>query len=99
MAGFSIDLPAHIQAGAPGAAMVGSNTRVKGQPGFLGTQLDMLSFTNGATGQWTVANTRTRIAGVFMVSQSSQGLAVIPGAPPVTVPVLAVSGDARIRSL
>ncbi len=77
--------------------MLGSNTRVKGQPGFLGTQLDALSFSNGGTGQWIAPNVRTRISGVFMVSQSSQGTAVIPG--PATVPVLAVSGDPRIRSL
>ena len=96
MAGFSVDLPAHIQAGAPGVAMVGGNTRVKGQLGFLGTQLDALSFANGGTGQWTLANQRTRVSGVFLVSQSSQGLAVIPG--PSTVPVLVVSGDGRLRS-
>jgi hypothetical protein len=98
MAGFSVDLPAHIQAGAPGVAMVGGNTRVKGQLGFLGTQLDALSFANGGTGQWTLANQRTRVSGVFLVSQSSQGLAVIPGPTPVTVPVLVVSGDSRLRS-
>jgi hypothetical protein len=99
MAGFTVDLPAQIQAGAPGVAMVGSNTRVKGQPGFLGTQLDVLSFGNGGTGQWTVPNQRTRISGAFMISQSSQGLAVLPTTPPTTVPVLVVSGDSRLRSL
>jgi len=97
MSGFTVNLPAHIQAGAPGVSMVGSNTRVKGQPGFCGTQLDFLSFSNGGTGAWAVPNTRTRILGAFMVSQSSQGTAVIPG--PATVPVLAVQGDPRIRSL
>ena len=97
MSGFTVDLPAHIQAGAPGVAMLGSNTRVKGQPGFLGTQLDALSFSNGGTGIWMVSNTRTRILGTFIVSQSSQGTATIPG--PAVVPVLAVTGDPRIRSL
>lgn len=102
MAGFTVDQPIQIMAEAPGAAMVGSNTRVKSQMGFLGTQLDFLSFTNGGTGQWTVANTRTRIMGAFMVSQSSQGMATvpIPSPPgPHPSPVLVVSGNPRIRSL
>jgi hypothetical protein len=78
--------------------MVGSNTRTKGQPGFLGTQLDALSFSNGGTGTWAVPNVRTRILGAFMVSQSSQGIAAVPGVPS-PVPVLVVQGDPRIRSL
>jgi hypothetical protein len=98
MSGFTVDLPAHIQAGAPGVAMVGPNTRVKGQPGFLGTQMDALSFSNGGAGTWIVPNTRTRILGAFTVSQSSQGTATVPGVPS-PVPVLAVTGDPRIRSL
>ena len=99
MSGFTINLPAHIQAGAPGVAMIGSNTRVKGQPGFLGTQLDALTFPNG-TGQWAVPNVRTRISGAFMVSQSSQGLAtIIVSGVPTPTPVLAITGDPRIRSL
>ncbi len=98
MSGFTVDLPAHIQALAPGVSMVGSNTKVKGQPGFLGTQLDALSFSNGGTGQWIVPNVRTRILGSFCVSQSSQGIAAVPGVPS-PVPIIAVMGDPRIRSL
>ena len=98
MSGFTIDLPAPVLAIAPGVAMVGANTRVKGQPGFLGTQLDVLTFGNGGTGSWTVPNTRTRILGAFMVSQSSQGVAALPVAP-FTASVLASTGDPRIKSL
>ena len=99
MSGFTVNLPAHILAEAPGVSMVGPNTRVKGQPGFLGTQQDFLSFSNGATGSWTVPNTRTRILGAFMVSQSSQGIAAVPNPSPHSAPVLVVQGDPRIRSL
>jgi hypothetical protein len=100
MSGFTVDLPAHFQAQAPGVAMVGSNTRVKGQPGFLGTQADALTFADGSQGFWTVPNTRTRILGTFMVSQSSQGLATVPSPPPPhPVPVLVTQGDTSIRSL
>ena len=98
MSGFTINLPAHIQALAPGVAMVGANTRVRGQPGFLGTQLDFLSFANGGTGSWAVANVRTRVLGVFVVSQSSTGVAALP-IPPFSTAVTAVTGDPRIRSL
>jgi hypothetical protein len=99
MAGNTVNLPQHIMAGAPGTAMLGANTRVKGQPGFFGTQTDALMFANGGTGNWIAANVRTRVLGTFTVSASSQGIAVIPGAPPVTVPVLVTTGDPRIRSL
>jgi hypothetical protein len=99
MSGFTVDQAAQIVAEAPGVAMVGPNVRVKGQPGFLGTQLDVLSFANGAVGSWTVPNTRTRILGAFMVSQSSQGIAVVPRPPPNTPPILVTTGDPRIRSL
>ncbi|HEY5958836.1 MAG TPA: hypothetical protein VIV60_19880 [Polyangiaceae bacterium] len=96
MSGFSIDLQTQIMAEAPGAAMVGSNTRVKGQLGFLGTQLDLLTFANGATGQWTAPNTRVRIQGVFTVSQSSQGIAVVPSPTPHSVPITVITGDPRL---
>ena len=66
MAGNTVDLPQHIQAPAPGTAMLGANTRVKGQPGFLGTQADALMFSDGATGSWIAPNVRTRVLGVFM---------------------------------
>lgn len=99
MSGFTVDQPSQILAEAPGVAMLGSNTRVKGQPGFLGTQLDTLSFTNGGTGQWTVPNTRTRVLGAFMVSASSQGIATIPTPQPHPAPVVVATGDPRIKSL
>jgi len=102
MSGFTVDQPAQIQAeGAPGVLMAGSNTKVKGQPGFLGTAFDALSFGNGATAPaWTVPNTRTRVGGVFMVSQSSQAIASVPTtAPPHPAPVLVASADPKIRSL
>lgn len=98
MAGNTVDLPQDFQASAPGSAMIGPNTRVKGQPGFLGTQADSLLFSDGAVGSWIVPNTRTRIMGNFMISASSQGMAQPPGTVP-PVPVLVVVGDAKIRSL
>jgi hypothetical protein len=100
MAGFTVDFPQQIAAGAPGVSMTGSNTKVKGLTGPLGTALDVLSFSNGGVGQWTVPNQKTRTLGVFIVSQSSQGMATVPTpGGPVTVPVLVVTGDARIKSL
>ena len=98
MAGNTVDLPQHLQAPAPGTAMLGANTRVRGQFGFLGTQTDSLLFADGATGTWVAPNTRTRILGAFMVSASSQGLAQ-PPRPQGPVPILVPTGDARIRSL
>ena len=98
MAGPTVDLPPQIQAGAPGTSMVGPNTRVKSPQGFLGTAADVLTFANGAVGSWAVPNTRTRISGVFMVSQSSTGVAQ-PPPPSSPVPVTVVSGNPRIRSL
>ena len=97
MAGNTVDLAQQFQGSSPGAAMVGGNTRVKGQPGFLGTQSDSLLLGDG-TGTWTVPNTRTRILGVFMLSASSQGLEV-QASSGATVPILVTAGDARIRSL
>jgi hypothetical protein len=97
MAGNTVNLPQHFQGASPGVAMVGGNTRVKGQPGFMGTQADQLTFGEG-TGTWTVPNTRTRILGVFMVSASSTGIEAIPSVP-TTAPILVISGDARVRSL
>lgn len=96
MAGPTVNQPQQIQADSPGVAMVGPNTRVKGQPGFLGTQVDALMFSSGSTGIWVAPNTRTRTSGVFLVSQSSQGTAVtLSGSPS---PVIVTSGDGRIRS-
>jgi hypothetical protein len=95
MAGNTVNLPQHFQGASPGTAMVGANTRVKGQPGFMGTQTDSLLFADG-TGSWVVPNTRTRILGTFMISQSSQGLEATTSGP---VPILVVMGDARVRSL
>jgi hypothetical protein len=97
MAGFTVDLPLQIQAVAPGTVMLGPNTRVKGQLGFLGTQVDALTFSSGATGFWAAPNTRTRTLAGFLVSQSSMAQAVLPNG--VAVPVLVPSGDPRIRSL
>ena len=98
MAGNTVDVAQHIQAPSPGTVMLGSNVRVKGQPGFLGTQTDALLFSDGATGSWIAPNVRTRVLGVFMVSASSQGLAQ-PPRPQPPVPILVPTGDARIRSL
>jgi hypothetical protein len=98
MAGPTVDLPPEIQAGAPGVSMVGGNTRVKSPQGFLGTAADVLNFANGAVGSWVVPNTRTRISGVFMVSQSSTGIAQPPGTNP-PVPVTVTNGNPNIRSV
>jgi hypothetical protein len=98
MAGTTVDLATQIAARAPGATMVGGNARVKGTPGLLGTQSDILNFGNGAVGNWIVVNTRTTIQGVFAVSQSAQGMAQPPPtAPPV--PVVVTAGDTRIKSM
>lgn len=97
MSGFTINLAAQIQAGAPGSAFVGPNTRLKGAPGFASTQVDALFFSNGAVGSWTAPNTRTRTLGTFMTSQTAQGLATIPGQPPIAV--IPVAGDPRVRSV
>lgn len=97
MAGFTVDLPLHIQAGAPGTVMLGSNVRVKGQLGFIGLQTDALTFANGGAGFWSVANLRTRASGVFIISQTAIGQATVP--PGVAVPVTVISGDPRIRSM
>jgi hypothetical protein len=96
MAGFTVDAPFQVTGGAPGAAVISANTRVKGQPGMLGTQADSLTFTNGGTGAWAVPNTRTMIQGVFVVSASSQGIAQPPSPSPV--PIVVAGGDARISS-
>jgi hypothetical protein len=95
MAGQTVNLPAHFQGPGPGTAMVGPNTKVKGQLGFLGTQADALTFA-AATGAWTAPNVRTRTQGVFLISQSSVGTAATSGGP---VPVLVINGDPKIRSL
>jgi hypothetical protein len=99
MAGNTLDQAAQLlSGGAPGTTMVGPNTRVKGEGGFLGTQSDALMFAHGGAGNWLVANTRVRVAGVFTVSATAQGTSVIPGPPPVTVPVTIVPGNPKIRS-
>jgi hypothetical protein len=97
MAGLTVDQPAQIQAGAPATIYVGANTRVKGQPGFLAAQFDTVTFSNGSVGHWVVPNTRTRVLGQFMISASSQGIAVTPAGTPV--PMVVVGGDPHIRSL
>jgi hypothetical protein len=99
MAGNTVNLAQHFQGTTPGVAMVGGNTKVKGQPGFMGTQSDALTFGDG-TGTWTVPNTRTRILGVFMISASGTGIETrVTPPPPPTAPILVTTGDARIRSL
>jgi hypothetical protein len=97
MSGNTVDFAAQIAASAPGVSMVGSNTQVKGQSGFLGTALDVLNFGDGSVGQWVVPNTKTRIGGVFGVSQSCTGTAInaTTGAP---VPVQVTTGDPNIQS-
>jgi hypothetical protein len=100
MAGNAVTLAAHVISAGTAVAMIGPNTRVKGQPGFAGTQVDVMPMSHGgAPGQWVVPNTRTRIVGNFMVSQSSQGFSVTPTVPPVTTPIVVPAGDARIRCL
>jgi hypothetical protein len=100
MAGFDVDQPQQFQAeGAPGTAMLGPNTRLKSQGGFVATQADTLMFSNGAVGQWIVPNTRVRTLGGFLVSLSGQGLATVPGAPPHPAPVLVNNGDPKLKTL
>jgi hypothetical protein len=98
MSGFTVDQATQLTAGAPGAVYVGPNTRVKGQLGFLATQVDTVTFGNGAVGQWAAPNVRTKIVGNFAISQSAQGLAQ-PPTPTSPVPIVVVTGDPRIRSL
>jgi len=98
MAGNTVNLPTQFQGSSPGVAMVGANTRVKGQPGFLATAADALTFGDG-TGTWVVPNTRTRILGVFMISASCQGLEVLAAQPSPPAPVMVTAADPKIRSL
>jgi hypothetical protein len=100
MAGFTVDQPQQFQAQAPGTAMVGPNTRLKSQSGFLGTQADTLMFSDGAVGSWTVPNTRVRSLGVFLISQSSQGIATVPTpSPPHPAPILVVNGNPKLKTM
>ena len=98
MAGFVVGQPPQVFGGAPGVAFLGPNARVKGRGGFLGTSADTVLLAHGGTGRWVTPDTRTQIGGVFTVSQSSQGIAIIPGTPPVTTPMFVTSADPAIRS-
>jgi hypothetical protein len=97
MAGFIVVQPAQVMAGAPGVAMLGPNTRVKTVGGFVATVVDTVTLSNGGTGHWIAPDTRTQVGGVFTISQSSQGLAVVPGVP-APVAQLVVTGDPGARS-
>lgn len=99
MAGNTLDQATQMLGGAPGTVMIGANTRVKGEGGFLGTQVDTLMFANGGTGTWMAANTRVRVGGVFTVSATAQGMNIIPSVPsPITAPITVVPGNPKIRS-
>ena len=98
MAGFIVVLPAQIVGGAPGVSMLGPNTRVKTAVGFVATAADTVLLAHGGTGFWTVPDTRTQVGGVFTISQSSQGIAIIPGPPPTPVALLVTNGDPVTRS-
>ena len=97
MAGFIVAQPSQVLAGAPGVAMLGPNTRVKTAAGFVATVVDTVTLSNGGTGHWITPDTRTQVGGVFTISQTSQGLAVVPGVPS-PVAQLVVSGDPGERS-
>jgi hypothetical protein len=75
---------------------VGPNARVKAQLGFVVTNADVVTLSNGATGTWVVANPRVLVGGVFAVDAASTGVAVPPQpAPPV--PMNVTSGDPRLK--
>lgn len=97
MSGNTVDFAQQIAAAGPGVSMLGANTQVKGQAGFLGTVQDVLNFADGSVGQWAVPNTRVKVGGVFTVSQSSTGTAV-NSASGATAPVQVTTGDANIQS-
>jgi hypothetical protein len=97
MAGNTLDQFAQMLSGAPGTSMLGPNTKVKGEGGFLGTQADALLFAHGGTGNWIAPNQKVRVGGVFTISASSQGTSV-PPATGTPTPITVVPGNPKIRS-
>jgi hypothetical protein len=91
-----VTLPAGIMsAGAPAAAVVTTNTRVKTQLGPVGIATDVLQFGGPmVTGLWTVTNSRVKVNGIPTVSTTGTGTATNPGTG-ATAPVTVTSGDPR----
>ena len=84
-----------MSAGAPAAAMVTTNTRVKTQLGFIGLATDALQFAGPmVTGSWTSSNLRVKVNGTPTVSATATGLASEP-VTPSSAPVTVSSGDPR----
>lgn len=96
MATPTVSLVIDFQAGAPGASMTGGNTVVKTSEGFVGTVLDVLTFTDGSAGMWSQGDTKVLVGGTPTVSSTAVGSAVNPSG--VTVPVLVTSGDPKVSS-
>jgi hypothetical protein len=97
MATPTVTLVLDFQAGGPGASMTGANTVVKTSAGFLGTVLDVLTFTDGSAGNWSQGDTKVFVAGgTPTVSSTAVGSAVNPSG--ATVPVLVTSGDLKVSS-
>jgi hypothetical protein len=91
-----VTLPAGIMsAGAPAAAVVTTNRRVKTQLGPVGIATDILQFGGPmVTGFWTVTNGRVSVNGIATVSTTGTGTATNPGTG-ATAPVTVTSGDPR----
>jgi hypothetical protein len=97
MAGNTLDMAMQMLSAGPGTAMIGANTQVKGEGGFLATQADALLFGHGGTGNWIAPNQKVRVGGVFTISATSQGMSV-PPATGVPAPISVVPGNPKIRS-
>ncbi len=97
MAGFTLDQAQQMLSASPGTAMLGANTKVKGEGGFLATQADALLFGHGGPGNWIAPNQKVRVGGVFTISASSQGTSV-PPATGTPTPINVVPGNPKIRS-
>jgi hypothetical protein len=81
------------------AAKLSTNLRVRTSTGTITTVADTMLFPlpgSPSVGMWVSGQGRVRVQGVPVVSTNSFGLA---GSPPnMTTPMLAVSGDGRVRT-
>ena len=92
-----VDAPSHLMGGPEVAtALIGTNTRVRGQPGLLGTVLDQITFPAGQ-GRMSVGSSRVRVGGVPVLPSSAVGQ-YVPNSGAATAPIVVVQGDSRVRA-
>ena len=83
----------------PAASKVTANNRVMTAAGPLSLVTGILTFPGPSTvGNWISSNQRVLVNGVPTVSQSATGQAIVPGTPPITVPVMVVTADPRVSA-